>query len=406
MEEEKYNLVTQELLLAGYCAEHHPDYVVIPAGRCGASPLDNTDGGFVYSRKYLEKAVFVTGCGLSVRYRECIGRLDYMDRMFCAENDNVIVKCPKYKKVCADNDPLLSSESNYLCFCVCHMASDYTYEKSIQHLTEEADQLKEERFEKFKARHKNRICLHHMQYDYKKQEWSMNYNPLVCVSTCDPGDYCSLRGKQLSAQKGNVFYDVKVSTLRKDGTLFDGESVTSIIKGKKFLKKQASLDICKAVIKMNTKDIIQKEWENGYSRLALTDPDLKLEILNVRSAARVHRNKEQDLLEQKEGIQICYESDMQKAVRREKQKQKEKRLQRIQRKVQTKGLDALTDAEKRFVGKRMTKEQIEQLEWQKSQTLKVMKEDQQLSLLEYEKERNESYGKTKALEAETVRSNG
>ena len=145
MEEEKYNLITQELLLAGYCAEHHPDYVVVPAGRCGASPLDNTDGGFVYNRKYLEKAVFVTGCGLSVRYRECIGRLDYMDRMFCAENDNVIVKCPKYKKVCAYNDPLLSSESNYLCFCVCHMASDYTYEKSIQYLTEKADQLKEER---------------------------------------------------------------------------------------------------------------------------------------------------------------------------------------------------------------------------------------------------------------------
>lgn len=78
MEEEKYNLITQELLLAGYCAEHHPDYVVVPAGRCGASPLDNTDGGFVYNRKYLEKAVFVTGCGLSVRYRECIGRLDYI----------------------------------------------------------------------------------------------------------------------------------------------------------------------------------------------------------------------------------------------------------------------------------------------------------------------------------------
>ena len=329
-----------------------------------------------------------------------------MDRMFCAENDNVIVKCPKYKKVCAYNDPLLSSESNYLCFCVCHMASDYTYEKSIQYLTEKADQLKEERLEKFKARHKNRICLHHMQYDYNKQKWSMNYNPMICASTCEPGHYCSLWGKQLSAQKGNVFYDVKVSTLRKDGTLFDGKPVTSIIKGKKFLKKQVSLDICKAVIKMNAKDIIQKEWENGYSRLALTDPNLKLEILNVRSAARVHRNKEQELLEQKEGIQICYESDMQKAVRREKQTQTEKRLQRIQRKVQIKGLEALTDAEKRFIGKRLTKEQIAQMERQRSQTPKAVNENQQLSLFEYEKERNESYGKTKVLETETVRSNG
>ena len=111
-------------------------------------------------------------------------------------------------------------------------------------------------------------------------------------------------------------------------------------------------------------------------------------------------------MEQKEGIQICYESDMQKAVRREKQKQKEKRLQRIQRKVQIKGLEALTDAEKRFIGKRLTKEQIAQLERQRSQTPKAVNENQQLSLFEYEKERNESYGKTKVLETETVRSNG
>lgn len=53
----------------------------------------------------------------------------------------------------------------------------------------------------------------------------------------------------------------------------------------------------------------------------------------------------------------------------------------------------------------MTKEQIMQLEW-KSKTLKVMKENQQLSLFEYKKGRNESYGKTKVLETETVRSNG
>ena len=53
----------------------------------------------------------------------------------------------------------------------------------------------------------------------------------------------------------------------------------------------------------------------------------------------------------------------------------------------------------------MTKEQIMQLEW-KSKTRKVMKENQQLSLFEYKKGRNESYGKTKALGTETVRSNG
>ena len=37
----EYNLLTQELLLQGYTAEHYPDYVRIGNGRLGKSPLEN-----------------------------------------------------------------------------------------------------------------------------------------------------------------------------------------------------------------------------------------------------------------------------------------------------------------------------------------------------------------------------
>lgn len=46
----------------------------------------------------------------------------------------------------------------------------------------------------------------------------------------------------LEKEKGNVFYDIRVSTVRKNGTLFDGQPITSIIKGKKFLERQASME--------------------------------------------------------------------------------------------------------------------------------------------------------------------
>ena len=78
--EDKYNLVTQELLLAGYTAENHPDYVRIPSGVYGKSPLDNIYGGFEYTQDFLNKKAFRTGCGLYVQASNCISHMDYMGR--------------------------------------------------------------------------------------------------------------------------------------------------------------------------------------------------------------------------------------------------------------------------------------------------------------------------------------
>lgn len=355
----EYNLLTQELLLQGYTAEKYPDYVRIGNGGGGKSPLENSYGGFIYTEDFLEKKAFMSGCGLYVSWENCINDMDYMNETFCFENDNVVFRCPWHKKDCEQNHPLLRDDD----FCACHMVSDYQYEKSAEYLEEQADRKKEELFQKFKEQHKNRICKIHMSYNYEKQEWSLQYNPMRCI--CGPGDYCTLRGRPLSEKTGNIYYDLKVSTIRKDDTFFAGEPVVTITRGKKFLLNKVSVDICEEIIKRKHEDIFRKEWQNGYSMQALYDPDLKVEILNVRTAARLTRDKAQDLKEKKAGISVGYEADYVKEKKKSKQERKSERLERVKRKIVKKGAESLNDAEQRFIKKRLSAEQMEalQLEW-------------------------------------------
>ena len=308
----------------------------------------------------LQKA-FMSGCGLYVSWEKCINDIDYLEETFCFENDNVVFRCPWHKKNCEQNHPLLR-EDNFG-FCACHMVSDYQYEKSAEYLEDQADQKKEELFQKFKEQHKNCICKMHMSYNYEKQEWSLQYNPMRCM--CGPGEYCMLRGRPLSKKTGNIYYDLKVSTIRKDDTFFAGEPVVTITRGKKFLQSKVSVDICEEIVKRKQEDIFDKEWWNGYSMQALYDPDLKVEILNVRVATRLTRDKAQDTEDKKAGIYIGYEADFAKAKKKWKQKRKEKRLEQTKRKIVQKGWESLNDTEQRFMKKRLSAEQIEALqqEW-------------------------------------------
>ena len=400
----EYNLLTQELLLQGYTAEHYPDYVRIGNGRLGKSPLENSCGGFIYTKDYLEKKAFMSGCGLYVSWEKCINDIDYLEETFCFENDNVVFRCPWHKKNCEQNHPLLR-EDNFG-FCACHMVSDYQYEKSAEYLENQADQKKKELFQKFKEQHKNCICKMHMSYNYEKQEWSLNYDPMRC--RCEPGDYCTLKGRTLSEKSGNIYYDIKVSTIRKDDTFFAGEPVVTITRGKKFLQSKVSVDICEEIAKRNREDIFRKEWFNGYSMQALYDPDLKVEILNVRVAARLIRDKVQDLQDEKAGINVSYEADFAKANKKWKQKRKEKRLEQTKRKIVKKGWESLNDTEQRFMKKRLSVEQIEALqqEWVTANSHKDEAEQLTLNLYNnFRKDEFELNGKTKVKKNENIGSN-
>ena len=143
-----------------------------------------------------------------------------------------------------------------------------------------------------------------------------------------------LRGRPLSKKTGNIYYDLKVSTIRKDDTFFAGEPVVTITRGKKFLQSKVPVDICEEIVKRKQEDIFDKEWWNGYSMRALYDPDLKVEILNVRVAYAIEREIRRRILRMKKaGIYIGYEADFAKAKKKWKQKRKEKRLEQTKERL-------------------------------------------------------------------------
>ena len=78
----EYNLLTQELLLQGYTAEHYPDYVRIGNGRLGKSPLENSCGGFIYTKDYLEKKV--TRISKNISRSTAISRCTVTAAVLCA----------------------------------------------------------------------------------------------------------------------------------------------------------------------------------------------------------------------------------------------------------------------------------------------------------------------------------
>lgn len=362
--EDKYNFVTQELLLAGYTAENHPDYVRIPSGVCGKSPLDNIYGGFEYTQDFLNKKAFRTGYGLYVQASNCISHMDYMGVSWCYENDNVLIRCPYIKNSCEQNDPLLMEMMSDFHLCACHITGDYKYANSVEYLEELAAEEEKAAYQEFEHSHKGRICRNHMRYCRKQKTWEFSYDPLVCVRSCYSEGYCPVRGRILTKEKGNVFYDVRVSTIRKDETLFDGEKKVLIIKGRKLLEKQISMDICKAIVSLGTDHIYQKEWHNTYSMRALTDPDLTIEILNVRALKRNKRDDNHTLLDRIEGTQIIYETDQEKEIKKQKQERKKMRLAKLQRKLVMHGFEELQESEKRLLQKKFNAEQLEELDRQ------------------------------------------
>ena len=88
------------------------------------------------------------------------------------------------------------------------------------------------------------------------------------------------------------------------------------------MQSKVPVDICEEIVKRKQEDIFDKEWWNGYSMRALYDPDLKVEILNVRVATRLTQDKAQDTEDEKAGIYIGYEADFAKAKKKWKQKRK------------------------------------------------------------------------------------
>lgn len=224
--------------------------------------------------------------------------------------------------------------------------------------------------------------LNHMYFDERTREWRLNYEPQRCARICySQNGWCPVLDRRLSRKKANVYYDLKTSHIRKDGTLFDGEVIVHIEKGIRYFERPVCMDICEAFIRQNGKEIIWNKYKwNTYTTIKLFDPTFQAEILNVRAESRPSRDLMQDLADIQEGINISHSSDLvkcQKEAKRERrQRARTKRIEKLEAKILKNGYGSLENysLDKIHADKWLTPERIEELEKLRLQRIKEEQE--------------------------------
>ena len=207
---------------------------------------------------------------------------------------------------------------------------------------------------------------------------------------------CPILGHELDKKRGNVFYDVKISYLRNDlnGTLFEGQVDTQIIKGKKLFDHPVSMDICKICARLCQDRIKDKMRTHYFTQLFFSEYHgryFSFEIQNVRAGQRESRDLMQDLEDIRNGIQIIHASDAEKRNKENKkerrQKLRESAIRRLEKKLLENGYESLEkfSADRRHADKWLGEERIAELEKMRLEKEKERKEQPvQLSLFDME----------------------
>ena len=328
--------------------------------------------------------------------KNVLSNMGFMGEEWCHENDNPVVRCPYDKSHCSQNDSRLHGERGgglmIQCWCVCHRTDEpYDYENSFEKAEQERKEEEERKYQEFSDAHNGRVCLRHMGYNERTREWHMNYEPLDCAKMCYSGyGYCPILGKQLSTKRGNVYYDLKKSGIRHDGTLFDGEEWVSIEKGRRFFEHPVSMDICEAFIKVQSEEILR--WYTiNHSMEWFWDKDLKVEVLNIRAELKPSRDLMRDLQDIKAGIEITHASDLEKRTKEQKrekrQKAKEKRIQAIEKKIMEIGYENMEFVDQNRACKLLDFARIDELEELRQQKLTEEQEKPaQISMFDFMQE--------------------
>ncbi len=382
---EEYNLLTQKLLAEGYSAENYPDYVRIPRGWNKDDPLENLQHGFEYTDDYRSSLVFETGCGLLVNGSDLgFGNMSYMGILWVPENNNPVICCPHRKVFCDKRNPILGDPVGgglaKIFQCDCHLADrSYIYDESVKKIRDDIEREKKRKYDEFSDRVKGHVCYQHMHYNDWTEEWSQKYDPMDCARHCTRvGGTCDLRHKLVSKKRGNVFYDVKISCIRRDGTLFDGQEVTRINKGVRLFETGKSITICEEVAKRCSDEITAKERGKRSREILLHG--WKVEVLNIRAEQRESRDLMQDLMDIQAGIEIHYDSDLKKAdkeIKKERRKQaQEKRIKKLEKKLLEVGYYNLEkySLDRVHADKWLGEERIEELEQERRQKAKEKEE--------------------------------
>lgn len=397
----KYNLLTQRLLAEGYTADNYPkDKVHIAGGYHTAStgPLDNVYGGFEYNRVYSDNFLYKTGCGMYVKGSNVLTHMGYMGEEWCHENDNPVVRCPYDKAECPLNDNRLhgifGGGNCIQCWCACHKTDEpYDYDHSFEKAEKDRKDEERRKYQEYADAHNGRICQNHMNYNERTREWNMYYEPAQCASMCfAQNGYCPVLGRKLNKKRGNVYYDLKTSGIKKQTeaqrSLFDGERWTYIEKGMRVFKNPCSMDICEAFIKVQS-DKILSDYKVNHSAEYLFDKSFKAEILNIRAESKPSRDLMQDLQDIRDGIEISHASDNEKQkqeAKKEKRKlAKQKNIERLEKTIIEVGYENLVEysVDRVHADKWLTPERLEELEQIRQQKIKEEQEKPvQLSLFD------------------------
>lgn len=397
----KYNLLTQRLLSDGYTADNYPkDKVHIAGGYHTAStgPLDNVYGGFEYNRVYCDNFLYKTGCGMYVKGSNVLTHMGYMGEEWCHENDNPVVRCPYDKAECPLNDKRLHGIFGgglcIQCWCACHKTDEaYDYEHSFEKANQDRKDEERRKYQEYSDAHNGRVCQNHMYYNERTREWNMHYEPAKCASMCfAQNGYCPVLGRKLNEKRGNVYYDLKTSGVKKQTeaqhSLFEGERWTHIEKGMRVFKNPCSMDICEAFIKVQS-DKILSDYKINHSVECLLDKSFRVEILNIRAESKPSRDLMQDLQDIRGGIEISHASDnekQKKEAKKEKRKlAKQKNIERLEKKIIEIGYENLAEhsVDRVHADKWLTPERLEELAQIRQQKIKEEQEKPvQLSLFD------------------------
>ncbi len=377
----EYNGLTKKLLAAGYTAENHPDYVTIGnSGRDANNPLHNFNGGFEYYRWWIYEKAFRTPCGLMCKGTSCMSSLSFGGVDWTFENDMATVHCPYYKCDCEKKDSRLESHGVIKDFCNVHLIDEkYQYEGSLEEILKLwDDQIRRDKISFSLQRH-GRVCENHMHYDRDAQEWKMHYDPGTCArlkcmgtpkSVHEEG-ICPILGRKLCREKGNVYYDIKITRRcdELDGTLFEGKMETCINKGNRVFDYPVNMDICQNYVKLCQDEIRWKVNSRYHTELFFADYHgsvFSVEVQNIRAEHRESRDLMQDLQDIREGIVITHASDTEKMDREWKKekrnKAKEKRAAAMEKKILSVGYENMEFIEQNRACKLIGFERLDELE--------------------------------------------
>lgn len=369
------NKLTKKLLKQGYSPTNYPPFVR-PIHNYTTEEWFYRYGGFEYQPWFRSQMVFSTGCGLlckGTRFQNGYSSSHGID--WRTENDNPIICCPYRTDHCKLRNPFLDHVRGgglvKLSECDCHVVDEpYDYERSVDKVHDEEERIINRKYQEYEKRVQGHVCRWHMYYDYWNMQWNQIYDPVLCARMCqNVGGVCTLRDVPITAKRGNVFYDVKITSVRVDDTIFSGQEEIRINKGCQFFEHGTSLTICEEAIKHCVNEICSKEQRCYHVEKTLYN--WEVEIFNIRVEYRESRDLIQDLADIREGIKIVHASDAAKTKKREKSARRiarrEKSIQKLEKKIVETGLEpgSLDEIHARKWLEKERLNELQELHWQK-----------------------------------------